>query len=183
MTVFITGGCKNGKSTFALQQALRLSGTGLHYYLATMEPCDAHEWACVRVHRATRAGMGFVTLEWPRKLAAALPLVDIQATFLLDSVTALLTNEMFSADGMDTAAPDRVQADLARFLHTVRHAVIVSDYLYDDGVKYLSESEDFRRGLAKIDCFLAQNCDCVMEICAGLPTVHKGKLPEGNIWI
>lgn len=184
MTVFITGGCKNGKSTFALRQALRLSGAGPRYYLATMEPCDAHEWECVRTHRAARAGKGFVTVEQGRNLPDVLRRVDPEAVFLLDSVTALLANEMFSAEGrIDRAAPARVQADLGRFLRAVRHAVLVSDYLYDDGVTYLPESEDFRRGLAQLDRFLARECGCVVEICAGLPAIHKGKLPEDAAWI
>ena len=72
MTIFVTGGCKNGKSTFALKCALQLSGDGPRYYIATMEPSDDDEWERIRIHRAARAGLGFVTLEQGRNLRACL---------------------------------------------------------------------------------------------------------------
>ena len=178
MTIFITGGCKNGKSTFALRQALRLAGDGPRCYVATMLPCDAHEWECVRIHRAAREGMDFQTIEQGRNLSAILADADLEATYLIDSVTALLSNEMFPADGVaDMDAAARVEADLARVLGAVRNCVIVSDYIYGDGGCYSELSEAFRRGLARLDCWLAANCECVIEMCAGVPTVHKGELP------
>lgn len=179
MTIFITGGCKNGKSTFALRQALRLSGDGPRWYVATMEPCDDDEWERVRIHQAARAGMGFVTLEQGRNLPACLEQTGGRGTFLLDSVTALLANEMFSPEGtVDEGAADRVEEDLNVFLARTEHAVVVSDYLYGDGRRYDPLSEQYRRSLARLDRFLARRCDCVAEICLGLPTVHKGCLTE-----
>ena len=178
MTIFITGGCKNGKSTFALRQALRLAGGGPRCYVATMLPCDAHERECVRIHRAAREGMDFQTVEQGRNLSAILADADPQATYLIDSVTALLSNEMFPPDAAaDTEAAARVEKELVRVLGAVRHCVVVSDYIYGDGGCYSELSEAFRRGLARLDCRLAAHCDCVVEICAGVPTVHKGALP------
>lgn len=179
MTVFITGGCKNGKSTFALGQALALAGEGPRYYVATMAPCDDHERECVRRHRAARAGMGFVTLEQPRRLTEVLARVDRRGTFLLDSVTALLANEMF-AGGFDSDAPARTAGGLATFLDGVKNCVVVSDYIYADGARYDPRSEAFRRGLAALDRLLAERCGCVVEVCAGLPIVQKGRLPGAD---
>lgn len=179
MTVFITGGCKNGKSTFALKAARGLAGGGLRYYVATMIPCDSHEWECVRRHRAARAGMGFETLEQGTDLSACLRGADVKGTFLLDSVTALLVNEMFPpGGGLDRLAAARVGADLERFLDTVENAVLVSDYLCGDGGVYDGPSEQYRRGLAGLERLLARRCDCVVEICVGLPVVQKGRLPD-----
>lgn len=82
MTVFITGGCKNGKSTFALQCALSLSERRPRYYVATMEPpCDADELERIRIHRAARAGKGFVTLEQGRNLPVCLEQADHSGVF------------------------------------------------------------------------------------------------------
>ena len=184
MTIFITGGCKNGKSTFALECALRLSGDGPRYYVATMEPCDADEWERVRVHRAARTGKGFVTLEQGRNLPACLEQADHSGTFLLDSITALLANEMFPQNAPpDENAAERIAAHLVTFLGTVEHAVVVSDYLYGDGTAYDPVTERYRRSLAYLDRFLAKRCDCVVEICLGRPVVHKGCLPmlEGEM--
>ena len=159
MTVFITGGCKNGKSTFALQCALSLSERRPRYYVATMEP-------------------PFVTLEQGRNLPVCLEQADHSGVFLLDSVTALLANEMFPTNAQpDETATERIAADLGTFLGAVEHAVVVSDYLYGDGIAYDPVTERYRRGLAYLDRFLAERCDCVVEICLGRPVAHKGRLP------
>lgn len=174
MTVFVTGGCKNGKSTYALRQAAAMSAQGPRYYIATLVPGDDEQWKCVQNHRAARCGMGFATLECPTGVANVADGRDTRGVFLLDSVTALLNNEMFASDGtMDADAPSRVIRDLERFLNSVRHAVVVSDYIYSDGMGYSETTRAFGRALAEIDSFLAQKCERVVEICGGIPTVHK----------
>ena len=178
MTIFVTGGGKNGKSTFALKCALQLSGDGPRYYIATMEPSDDDEWERIRIHRAARAGLGFVTLEQGRNLRACLNHTGRRGTFLLDSVTALLANEMFPGNNPpDRTAAERVAADLEGLIAAAGHTVIVSDYLYGDGAVYDSATEQYRRSLAGLDRFLAERCDCVAEICLGQPILHKGRLP------
>ena len=113
------------------------------------------------------------------RLAEVLDRADRAGTFLLDSVTALLANEMF-AGGFDPRAPARAAEELAAFLDGVRNCVVVSDYIYADGADYGPRSEAFRRGLAALDRLLAERCGCVVEVCAGLPIVQKGRLPGAD---
>ncbi|MBQ6118000.1 MAG: bifunctional adenosylcobinamide kinase/adenosylcobinamide-phosphate guanylyltransferase [Clostridia bacterium] len=40
MNVLISGGCKNGKTAFAQDIAVKLSKNGHRYYVATMLPYD-----------------------------------------------------------------------------------------------------------------------------------------------
>ena len=56
MIVFITGGAKNGKSSYAQDLAVKLAQGGRHYYLATMVPCDEEDRARIRHHLADREG-------------------------------------------------------------------------------------------------------------------------------
>ena len=63
MTVFLSGGCKNGKSTLAEQIAVHLSRPGRLYYLATMIPQDEEDRARITRHVESRAGLGFQTVE------------------------------------------------------------------------------------------------------------------------
>ena len=63
MTVFLSGGCKNGKSTLAEQIAVHLSRPGRLYYLATMIPHDEEDRARIARHVESRAGLGFQTVE------------------------------------------------------------------------------------------------------------------------
>ena len=50
MTIFLSGGCKNGKSTLAQHAAKKLAGDGPLYYIATMIPHDEEDRARIRRH-------------------------------------------------------------------------------------------------------------------------------------
>ena len=111
MNYFLSGGAKNGKSSLA-QQIVCAQG-GPHYYLATMIPHDDEDWLRIRRHLENRAGLGFQTVECGTDILASLSQMDPDGAVLLDSVTALLSNEMFRADGtMDVLAPARLEAEL-----------------------------------------------------------------------
>lgn len=180
MRIFITGGAKNGKSTLAQDLAVTLSKGGTHYYIATMIPVDEEDRERIRRHVADRAGMGFETVECGRNILSCLEKVDPKGTFLLDSATALLMNEMFPESNgyrMDLQAAQRCGRELAEFLKRVDNAVIVSDYIYSDAQRYDEITESYRRQLARIDRSLAEICDTVVEMSAGNRIIHKGGLP------
>lgn len=90
---------------------------------------------------------------------------DPNGVFLLDSVTALLSNEMFRSDGsVDLEAPARVAAELTRFAEMTGSTVFVSDYIYSDAHLYDDLTESYRKGLAQCDRALAAACDKVLEV-------------------
>lgn len=53
--------------------------------------------------------------------------------------------------------------------------MLVSDYIYSDAAKYDEETEVYRRGLARLDRFLAGIADVVIEVSAGSHIFHKGE--------
>lgn len=180
MIIFITGGAKNGKSSLAQELAVQLSGGGKHYYIATMIPVDDEDRERIRRHVADRDGMGFETVECGRNILSCLPRVDPQGSFLLDSATALLMNELFLPPDwrVDPDAGARVGDELVEFAGSVANIVIVSDYIYSDALRYDEVTETYRRGLASIDRKLAAASDVVLELAAGNIIVHKGELPK-----
>ena len=178
MTIFLSGGAKNGKSSLAQELAVRLAAGGPLYYVATMIPVDDEDRERIRRHVADRAGMGFQTLECGRSVLSCLDRTDRDGTFLLDSVTALLMNEMFSASGVDPAAGERCAADLASFIRSVKHAVVVSDAIYSDGERYDGITDQYRAALGLADRACAAACDTAIEMTAGMPVIFKGVLPE-----
>ena len=100
--------------------------------------------------------------------------IDPRGVFLLDSVTALLSNEMFREDGtMDPSAPERVAEDCTAFARATGNTVFVSDYIYADADRYDAMTEDYRQGLAWVDRQLAKVCDRVVEVSAGVITDWK----------
>ena len=188
MNVFISGGCKNGKSYYAQKLAAGMAkeqGKPL-YYIATMIPRDEEDRARIRRHLSERDGWGFETLEQPTDLTALLddPKVDNTGVFLLDSVTAIMENEMFrrresedAAGGTeyycDEGAPERVSADMEAFAKATGNTVFVSDGIYGDMGEYSQSTEDYRRALAGADRALARVCDRVIEITYGMEEIWK----------
>ena len=181
MKIFITGGAKNGKSSLAQELALKLADGGTRYYVATMIPSDQEDLDRIARHIADRAGLGFTTIECGRNIDQCLTKADPGGTFLVDSVTALLLNELFpdpSSCDMDLEAPERCAGQLTEFVKGVKNAVLVSDYIYSDACRYDEVTENYRRGLAGLDRLLARLCDTVIEVSAGSLIVHKGEMPK-----
>lgn len=177
MNVFICGGCKNGKSALAQELALKLAQGGKHYYVATMIAGDREDRARIEKHRKDRAGMGFETLEIGRGIAACLGEDADCATYLIDSVTALLANEMFYDNIADSGAFERCRQELLNVLKTAKNTVIVSDYIFSDASRFDALTEQYRQALGALHCSLANACDTVAELCADNVIIHKGELP------
>lgn len=177
MNIFLCGGCKNGKSSLAQELAVKLSQGGKRYYVATMIAGDGEDRARIQKHRKDRAGMGFETLEIGRGIAACLGEDADKATYLIDSVTALLANEMFQGKRIDNGAVERCTQGLLEVLAHSGNCVIASDYLFSEAVHFDVLTEQYRRALGAIHRTLANACDTVAELCADTVTIHKGELP------
>ena len=177
MTIFISGGCKNGKSSLAQNVAIALSKNSRRYYVATMIPSDEEDKARIERHLEDRADLGFETLECGRDILDCLEGADETACYLVDSVTALLANEMFRDSQVDESAPVRVAQGLLMLADRVKNAVFVSDYIYSDAACFDESTESYRQGLAFVDRAMAGRCDTVVELCAGDYILHKGVLP------
>lgn len=170
MHVFISGGCKNGKSFFAQEAAKRRAEekSAPLYYVATMIPADEEDRARIRRHVREREGWGFITIEQGFDICGALKNADPSGVFVLDSVTALLSNEMFGLPGgVRTAAGEKVKDDLLEFARRTEDTIFVSDYLYADALQYDELTEGYRRALAGCDRALARVCGQVTEVCYG----------------
>ena len=174
MKIFISGGCKNGKSTYA-QNIAKKQQNGCLYYVATMISADHEDDERILRHVKERDGWGFTTVEQPTNIAEILEKCDTNGSFWLDSLTALLSNEMFSTTGdADEHAHERITEDLSKILHQIQNIVIVSDYIYSDAIQYDKLTEFYRKSLAYLDRFAATHCDVVLEAAYGQIITHKG---------
>ncbi len=183
MNIFISGGCKNGKSYHAqeLARSMAQESNLPLYYLATMIPHDEEDDARIRRHLSEREGWGFDTIEQGEHICEALRTktvsgepVDPNGVFLLDSVTALLSNEMFREDGtIDFDAPKRLAEELTNFAQETGNTVFVSDYIYSDSFAFDDFTEPYRQGLALLDRTLAKLCDQVVEVTYGFKYLYK----------
>lgn len=183
MNIFISGGCKNGKSYHAqeLARSMAQEGNLPLYYLATMIPRDEEDEARIRRHLSEREGWGFDTIEQGLRICDALSSktlsgkeVSAGGVFLLDSVTALLSNEMFTESGeVDLEAPYRLENELVEFARETGNTVFVSDYIYSDSFAFDDFTESYRKGLALLDRSLARVCDRVIEVTYGFKHIYK----------
>lgn len=170
MNIFITGGCKNGKTSYAQNLAVKLSPE--RYYIATMIPSDDEDRKRIENHIRDREGLGFITKEVPTDIAQA---SGLEGVLLIDSVTALLANEMFGEH-----RKDRAYEGLKTLITESENAIFVSDYIFSDAKEYDKYTEEYRKELARIGNMLAKECDAVIELCATNTIIHKGgeKLEE-----
>jgi len=190
MRIFISGGCKNGKSYYA-QRLAKAQQKGPLYYIATMRPVDSEDDRRIERHRKDREGWGFVTIEQPARIEEILDKCDHGGSFLLDSLTALLAGEMFPPDAADSHATDNHAADshaaeriiggLMQVLGRINDIVIVSDYIYSDACIFDPLTESFRKSLAEIDRAAAKRCDVVLEAAHTSVIIHKGEGMFGKL--
>ena len=175
MRVFISGGCKNGKSIWAQKISFNQKPIDAPlYYVATMQSTDKEDDQRIVRHIEERKGWGFVTVEQATKISQLITNCELNGSFLLDSTTALLANEMFSPKGIDLTSVERVSAELISIINSFENIVIVSDFIYSDAISYDETTEAYRKGLATLDKVCASHCDMVLEIVSGNIIFHKG---------
>lgn len=176
MTVFFSGGCKNGKSSLAENTAVNLADNNLLYYIATMIPHDCEDYARINKHITNRSGKGFRTIEIGKDLMTNPQLWDPNGTYLLDSVTALLANEMFQQSGYYPNIATKVICDLNMLISIVKNVVFVSDYIYSSAEQFDKMTQQFVLGLSACDKALASVCDVVAEVSLSNVSFYKGFL-------
>jgi len=204
MLELILGGSGSGKSEIAENRAIGLysgfhrqnsgmgSGKNGLIYLATMVNSGEEADARIRRHRERRKGKGFITLERPSGIGALPDLTTERGDFppgkectvLLEALSDLLANEMFSSpDTDDTAegcflfdpeASVRVLNDIEKIAGCFGNLVIVSDDIFRDGIDYKDEASMYLKGLASLHRGIAALADRVTEVAAGCEIVWKG---------
>ena len=203
MKAFISGGCKNGKSHYAQELAVRMArAQGLPlYYLATMTVWDEECRERIRRHRIKRSGKGFSTIEKP------VDLKDVSlpggSAALLECVSNLTANELFreergengqeseetrgagreqKAGGLKEQEPvdlreqkawERITGGIFNLKEQAEDLVVVTNEVFSDGISYDPGTEQYLRLLGKINCWLADMADEVYEVSCGLPICVK----------
>ncbi len=177
MMIVISGGNGSGKSAYAEKKILSLRGAEPLYYLATMQIYDGEGRKKVERHRKLRAGKGFVTIEQPLNIGAAAYAVEGRASVLLECMSNLTANEMFTNAGAGLPEVSQVEAHVMdgvqRLMMGTKHLVIVTNNVFDDGNSYDEGTMRYMETLGRINCRLAELADEVTEVVAGIPVEVK----------
>lgn len=147
--------------------------------MATMEWESGAARERIARHRKQRAGKGFVTVESllglrSREIRPAAHRTE-PAVLLLECLSSLLANLMFS-EGMDRkAAVEEIlfQAKMAEKLYC--HTVIVTDEIFSDGIEYGEDVRAYCQGLGLANRALAKAADVFCEVVYSIPLYLKGE--------
>lgn len=176
MMTLMIGGSGSGKSAYAEGYIASLSREKTKYYIATMQVYDAEGRKKVERHRMSRKNKGFVTIEQPVDIEkAAEKMEEGEKTALLECISNLTANEMFSGEAPKTeaAVTEKVVRGIEALRKEVAHLIIVSNNIFEDGTGYDETTMGYIRAMGRINEKLAEAADEVIEVVAGIPLRWK----------
>lgn len=165
--IFITGGQRSGKSSYAQRLAENLSANPL--YLATARHWDEDFEQRIRRHQADRGEM-WQTLEEERRLSAH----DLSGrVVLLDCVTLWLTN-IFHENGYQlNSSLEEAKAEWNKFIEQDFTLIVVSNeigmslHAPDETSRHFTDLQGW------INQYIAKNADQVFLCVSGIPVKIK----------
>jgi adenosylcobinamide kinase/adenosylcobinamide-phosphate guanylyltransferase len=168
----VLGGARSGKTSFAERLALR---AGSHpAYLATANMLDEEMRDRVRSHQAGR-GERFATIEEPTELSHAILKAGTEHdVILVDCLTLWITNLLMANEDVATAVSE-LCATLVEFKSA--KVILVSNEVGLGIVPDNAMARTFRDLAGSAHQRLAEICDDVYFVAAGLPLTMKGDAP------
>jgi adenosylcobinamide kinase/adenosylcobinamide-phosphate guanylyltransferase len=176
--IFLLGGARSGKSTYAETWASEHGRRVL--YVATAQAFDDEMRERIAHHRASRPPT-WTTLEAPLRTGDTIrAALDGHDTVLLDCLTVLSANVQLtlphnaSQDHVTAAILDEVEALLAAYASSDATWLIVSNEVGMGVVPPTRLGRFFRDALGRANQRVAQAADEVLLLVAGLPWRLKG---------
>jgi adenosylcobinamide kinase/adenosylcobinamide-phosphate guanylyltransferase len=175
--VFVLGGCRSGKSRFALEYADR------HYrrkvFLATSEVFDDEMKKRVEKHQRDR-GREWTTIEAPLNLAEELTSLEHSyEVVLIDCITLWISNLLLAGEGEDGIL-EKADGLVERLKHIPQSTILVSNEVGTGIVPENRLARIFRDAAGAVNQKLAACADGVVLTVAGIPQVIKGELSGGT---
>lgn len=177
--IFVTGGCRSGKSEFAERLALQSRETV--YYLATGVVTDEEMKERVLQHQQRRPA-DWHTIEEPYALEQAVAkLKPRQGLLLVDSLSGWMTNLMYHNNldnwewdrDREQQALSRVKSFLREITEKQLSCIIVGDEVGLGLVPPTKEGRVFRDLNGKANQLVAAGADDVYLVVSGIPVKIK----------
>ena len=163
--VFVLGGARSGKSTFALHRGKTRSPRA---FLATAEPLDSEMALRIQKHKRAR-GSGWATFDIPTQLAEWFTADgERYSSVVVDCLTLWLNNLL-----RDRVRPAQVLTHVRKFLLGIRafsgQVIVVSNELGLGLVPGDAISRSFRDVAGRMNQLVAAEADEVYFLVSGLP--------------
>ncbi len=169
--VFITGGARSGKSSFALDEASKVKGQKA--YIATAEALDDEMKLRIEKHKIDR-GDDWDTYEEPLNVSDILSKIDNKyEAVVLDCLTLWLSNVMHK-----TESPEVEIKGLADALQSSKEASVIYIVTNEIGMGIVPDNElarEFRDLAGFLNQEIAGLADEVYLVTSGIPIKIKGQ--------
>lgn len=181
--IFITGGVRSGKSSFAEKKAEQIANEtgGQLHYLATGVPSDREMMERINIHQRDRVEgkYGWKTVEKPVQIGMLADHFSHEDIILLDCVTTLLNNELFSFEQKwDQPFLDKVRESVVTGIFEIKNRVsvmiVVSNEVLYEPLHGNQLVFTYGRLLGQIHQQLVKEADQAFLVEAGIPIVMKG---------
>lgn len=171
--ILVTGGCRSGKSAFALQLALERPA-GSRIYLATCLPRDAEMEERVARHQKERDA-SWLTLEVPVELPRAIEThAHGEQVLLVDCLTLWLTNLLLACPEGDNVMPAKVDELIPALNRAKCPVILVTNEVGAGIVPENKLARRFRDLTGITHQKVAAAADQVYLVVAGIPLRLKG---------
>lgn len=170
MFLLVTGGSGSGKSAYAEQETVKLGGSP-RIYLATMMSFDEESRKRIARHRRMRADKDFETIECYTGIRHVH--VPHGSTVLLECMSNLTANEMFSPEGAGEHTVREILDGIRHLKEQAAHLIVVTNEIFSDGIAYDSETMRYQEYLGRINRELGKLADRVTEVVYGIPLIQK----------
>ena len=171
-TVFVLGGCRSGKSSYALESARKFAGNN-RVFIATCIPQDEEMRQRVARHQEERR-QSWITVEAPLRLPQAIDANSRTAdVVLVDCLTLWISNLLMESDDRENN-----ERQIPRLTEAIQKAkcpvVLVSNEVGQGVVPENRLARQFRDLVGSVNQAVAGCVDEVIWTVAGIPVKIKG---------
>ncbi|MCM3405098.1 bifunctional adenosylcobinamide kinase/adenosylcobinamide-phosphate guanylyltransferase [Cytobacillus oceanisediminis] len=185
--IFISGGVRSGKSSFAERTAagLAIKTEGKLHYIAAGKAYDPEMKVRIQRHQDDRekSGLSWTTWEKPSALEEISGNFNNQDIILFDCLTTLLNNELFRAEDVwrNREFQENLSSDILRAITEIRKKcralIVVSNEVLNEPIGKNELVITYSKILGTLHRNLVNMADEAYLVEAGIPIQMKGE-PE-----
>lgn len=174
----VTGGCRSGKSNFALKLAESIPGE--RCFIATCPALDNEMKHRIEKHQRDRQGRGWNTIEEAVNLAGVLKTQAQTPVIVIDCLTLWISNLMFQPSG-ETLSEEAISTKTTSWLDIIDNQegilVVISNEVGLGIVPENALARRFRDLSGRAQQLIAKRAKAVALMVAGIPLWVKGAGP------
>ncbi|WP_421378642.1 bifunctional adenosylcobinamide kinase/adenosylcobinamide-phosphate guanylyltransferase [Bacillus salacetis] len=182
--IFVCGGVRSGKSTFAEEVAVSLSrrsGNSLHY-IACGKAVDEEMKQRINRHQCDRKESlaKWKTWEKPTSIGELADRFTERDIVLVDCITTLVTNELFG-DGTPTKdVIGKVMKDIEGIVSKAGSVILVSNDVFCEPLSEVELVKRFVRNLGTVHQQIAERAERAYSVNKGIAVMKKRERKMGG---